>query len=268
MNIEPVIELSALASVERFLLLDVRDRTAFDAGHPPGAVRVPIELWEAAAKADETSLENVEYWETEIRKLGVTREVLAVVYDDGRMTEAARVWFILQYFGARASVLNGGWPVIAKGQLLPRVAAPSHAEEFMAQPGAGPVGLLVREQVKAQLNSQARIFDARSAAEYAGEDLRRNQRGGHLPGARHLAHTSLLESGRLLSPEQLNRLLNDAGFRPGDHIITHCDGGGRAALAAVAAISAGFSNVKAYYLSFADWARDDSCPVVRRLPRG
>jgi hypothetical protein len=42
----------------------------------------------------------------------VDGSVPAIVYDDGRMTEAARVWFILQYFGATALILNGGWPAI------------------------------------------------------------------------------------------------------------------------------------------------------------
>ncbi|MDP1645116.1 MAG: hypothetical protein Q8L71_06385 [Thiobacillus sp.] len=45
----------------------------------------------------------------------MTHDALAVVYDDGRMTEAARVWFILQYFGARTAILNGGWPAITSG---------------------------------------------------------------------------------------------------------------------------------------------------------
>jgi thiosulfate/3-mercaptopyruvate sulfurtransferase len=45
--------------------------------------------------------------------------------------------------------------------------------------------------------------------------------------------------------------------------VTHCDGGGRAALTAVAAaVRAGFASVSAYYLSFSDWAKDESCPAV------
>ena len=262
MNAAPVIELSSLANAGRFILLDVRESAAFEAAHCEGAVRVPVEIWEAAAKADETSLENVGYWASEIGKLGVAQDVLAVVYDDGRMTEAARVWFILQYFGARTAILNGGWPVIAKGTVL-TPAALSENRDFKAHPGTGPVGLMDRAKLKAALQSKTRIFDARSAAEYAGDDLRRNQRGGHLPGARHLAHTSLLENGLLRPSEELTKLLNEAGFQAGDHIVTHCDGGGRAALAAVAALAAGFSHVQAYYLSFADWARDETCSVVR-----
>ena len=30
-----------------------------------------------------------------------------------------------------------------------------------------------------------------------------------------------------------------------------------------AAVRAGYDDVRVYYLSFADWARDESCPIVR-----
>jgi thiosulfate/3-mercaptopyruvate sulfurtransferase len=45
--------------------------------------------------------------------------------------------------------------------------------------------------------------------------------------------------------------------------VTHCEGGGRAALGAATAVRAGFDDVRVYYLSFGDWVRDESCPVVR-----
>ena len=37
------------------------------------------------------------------------------------------------------------------------------------------------------------------------------------------------------------------------------DGAGQVA----AAVRAGFDDVRVYYLSFGDWVRDESCPVVR-----
>jgi 3-mercaptopyruvate sulfurtransferase SseA len=54
-----------------------------------------------------------------------------------------------------------------------------------------------------------------------------------------------------------------AAIQASDHIVTHCEGGGRAALGAAAAVRAGFADVRVYYLSFGDWVRDESCPVVR-----
>jgi thiosulfate/3-mercaptopyruvate sulfurtransferase len=51
--------------------------------------------WEAAAKAPETSLANVAPLGSAIGALSISGEKPVLVYDDGRMTEAARVWFIL-----------------------------------------------------------------------------------------------------------------------------------------------------------------------------
>ncbi|TIV63675.1 MAG: rhodanese family protein [Mesorhizobium sp.] len=264
MSHDPVVEQSALSTLPAFRLLDVRDQAAFSLGHAPNAVRVPIEVWEAAAKAGETSFENVAYWERAIGELGVDGEVPAIVYDDGRMTEAARVWFILQYFGAKAFILNGGWPAVERHDDLPGAAQAAGASAvFRAGPGAGPVGLVDRQTLKAELDGDVRIFDARTAGEYTGEDLRRNARGGHLPGARLLPHANLLDGSRLRPAAELHDLLAQAGFQSGDHIVTHCDGGGRAALAAAAAARAGYRDVRAYYLSFADWAKDESCAIIR-----
>jgi thiosulfate/3-mercaptopyruvate sulfurtransferase len=261
---DPVIEPAALSGLGKIRLLDVRDITSFEAGHRADASRVPIEVWEAAAKSGETSFENIGYWKTAIGALGVDGSVPVIVYDDGRMTEAARVWFILQYFGATALILNGGWPAIQNREDLRGFVSESGTPAiFTARPGAGPVGLVDRQTLKAELDTDVRIFDARTVDEFAGEDLRRNSRGGHLPGARVLPHASLLDGSRLRPVEELRQLLTSAGFQSGDHLVTHCDGGGRAALAAAAALRAGYRDVRAYYLSFADWAKDESCAIVR-----
>ncbi|TGN49789.1 hypothetical protein E4L95_18010 [Paracoccus liaowanqingii] len=84
---------------------------------------------------------------------------------------------------------------------------------------------------------------------------------GHLPGAAHLDHRDLLDGQRLRPASELAQMMADAGFDGGSPVITHCQGGGRAALAALAAITAGQADVRVYYLSFGDWAADESCPL-------
>jgi thiosulfate/3-mercaptopyruvate sulfurtransferase len=58
-------------------------------------------------------------------------------------------------------------------------------------------------------------------------------------------------------------MMERAGFNQDHHLVTHCEGGGRAALAAAAAVRAGYDDVRVYYLSFGDWVRDEACPIVR-----
>ncbi|MGR9145537.1 sulfurtransferase (plasmid) [Rhizobium leguminosarum] len=262
MSYDPIIEASSINDRPKMHFLDVRDAEAFSRGHAPRSVRVPIEDWEVAARTGETSFDNVDYWQKAIAELGIGERAAVLVYDDGRMTEAARVWFILQHYGVETFILNGGWPEIAGRPELLDAARPPEGGAFKAIPGSGRVGLVDRQILKAKIGSDVRIFDARTRGEFDGRDLRRNSRGGHLPGATLLPHADLLNGNLVRSPPELKELLSSAGFEPGAHIITHCDGGGRAALAAAAAARAGFEDVRAYYLSFSDWAKDEACQIV------
>lgn len=253
-------------------VLDARSEAEFAAGHAPGSVRLPIEAWERAARTSEGTLSNAAFWAERIGELGVDGSVPVAVLDDGRITEAARAWFILQHFGVPALVIDGGWPALEP--LLRNAGAVEQgsgqspaAAAFTPKPGSGRVALVEREPLRGALTGDARapqVFDARTKAEHAGEDLRKNRRGGHLPGAANLPHATLLGEGNRIHPADLLReMLAGAGLEPGGRVVTHCDGGGRASLAALAAVRAGYGDVATYYLSFADWAADETCPIVR-----
>ncbi|MGQ4274163.1 sulfurtransferase [Terrihabitans sp. B22-R8] len=259
---DPVIEAEYISQLDSPRLLDVRDPDVFEAGHLAGAARVPIETWIEAAKSEDTSFVNLDYWQGQFAALGLSNTDMAVIFDDGRMTEAARVWFVLQFFGANAVIVNGGWPALKQANIDGSTRPSRFGGAFVPRAGAGTVGLVDRSSLKMGLKDSA-IFDARTNAEFAGTNLKNNARGGHLPGAKLLPHADLIEKGHLKSAEALRMMITATGFQPGDHIVTHCDGGGRAALAAIAAVRAGFDDVNVYYLSFSDWAKDESCPIER-----
>src|SRR4051812_33342485 len=227
---------------ERFIL-DVRDQASYLAGHAPGAVHLDIRSWEAAGSAAETDFANTHFWTARIGELGIDAATRVAVHDDGKQTNAARVWFILQLFGAQAAILDGGWPAL-KQALQGRVETEQAAvtkRTFAANTSLADVGLFTRHSLRTALErDEVQVFDARTAAEYSGEDSRGNARSGHLPGAANISHTDLLDGeGKLKPVEALRALLTAAGFRPGQRIVTHCQGGGRAALAAAAAVQAG-----------------------------
>ena len=260
MTESPVIDPTEVTTPLR--LLDVRDAVSFAAGHAPGAVRVPIEDWIATARSPGGTLENSNRWAEAISEMGIGPDGHAGIYDDGRMTEAARIWFILQYFGISAVILNGGWADVEASGLA---SAPADPALPVLRAGSGRVELLDRFALLTTLDERA-VFDARTRDEYLGLDLKSNSRGGHLPDAVLLPHADLLDGTRLRSPADLGWRLRAAGFSPDRPLTTHCDGGGRAALAAAAALHAGYTAVSVYYLSFSDWAADENCPIVTPNP--
>lgn len=264
----PLLAAADLSSFSPAILLDVRDRSAYDEAHWPGAHHLDIKQWEKLARTPEGALENVEVWQAQIGEIGIDGRVPVVVYDDGRMTEAARTWFILQWHGVDARVVDGGWSVLRGQDRFVAERAPQRLVPVRFQRPSSHVprvGLIDRMGLMESLGKGVQVFDARTHGEHRGEDLRSNSRGGHLPGAKWLAHADLLNSnGTLKSGVELRVRMSAAGLEDQTPIVTHCDAGGRAALAALAAVVAGQRDVRAYYLSFSDWAADGACPIVGR----
>ncbi|TVP74530.1 MAG: hypothetical protein EA339_00170 [Rhodobacteraceae bacterium] len=126
------------------------------------------------------------------------------------MTEAARVWFILQYFGLPTVILNGGWPEVKASVLSGTDPDPRAAD---LTPASGRVGLMDRARLKTALETET-VFDARTEAEHLGRDLKSNARGGHLPGAVLLPHANLLDGPRLRATDALRAWPTRAGFTP------------------------------------------------------
>lgn len=255
---------------EDLVVLDVREPADYDAGHLEGALLLSYAEWEQMSLSAETGLSHEQAWIERIGAIGIDGDDCVLVYDGGKMTQAARVWFVLQHFGVEnVAVIDGGFPALqraaAAGSGALSTASATRAPATFRPGSRGAIGLIERDALKARIErGDVQVLDVRTPAEFLGEDLRKNARGGHLPSAVNLPHTRLLDAqGQLLPVAELERLLRAAGCEPGRPLVTHCDGGGRAALAALAAARAGYGPVLNYYLSFGDWAKDSSCPVVK-----
>ncbi|GHD57492.1 sulfurtransferase [Jeongeupia chitinilytica] len=247
--------------------LDVRSQEAYDAGHLPDAIHLVPKAWRVLAKAAETGLEDSAGWLARFAGMGIDRTTQVAIYDDGTMTEAARAWFILQYFGINARVVNGGWPFLLNGAPL----ASRTASEAKQDHDPSWAGLIDRVEVLSRLQqSDSQIWDARTQDEYTGIKADSYARGGHIPGAVSIDHRLFFaEDGGLLPGEMIGAILEQHGLDRTKRLITHCGSGGRGSFAGLAAAAAGFSRVDVYYLGFSDWAADDGVPVdtIAATPR-
>ena len=267
-----LVQLLQSKSAGQMVILDVRNENEYNKGHITGAVRVDLNEWEKQSQASETGLENETFWKNKIDSTGINGNKPVLIYDDGKMTNAARIWFILQHFDVlKVSVLNGGYPIlepqIKDGNLKisSEQTKPTPVKFEPTNETSGQVKLTERQNVLDAIeHKDAQILDTRTPNEYAGTDLRNNPRGGHLPTAINLPHKELLnEKGRLKSPKTLAKIFKKAGFKKGEPIIIYCNTGGRASLTALAAARAGYGPVMNYYHSFKEWSADTSCPLEK-----
>src|SRR5262245_34090770 len=89
-------------------VVDMR-QSGFAGGHVPGAVYLsPVAI--RNAKAPQTFLPSPDTFEDMMAKLGIGDATRVVVYDERGGIYAARLWWILNYFGhSNVALMNGGW---------------------------------------------------------------------------------------------------------------------------------------------------------------
>jgi thiosulfate/3-mercaptopyruvate sulfurtransferase len=260
MLVEPA-ELAKPQATEMFRILDARPKEQYANGHIPGAIWVDHDAW-AKEHADD---KDAARWEHKIGGLGIGVKSKMVIYDDARFNRAARIWWLLRAGGvADVRLLNGGW----KGWQAAGGAVTTDL------PKITPVKIEVKYQtgrvatkdfvLKALDEKKVQIVDARSKAEYAGQD-KRAKRGGAIPGARHLEWSDAIDAKthRFKSAYELSKLLQDAGIDPSKPCTTYCQSGGRAAVMAFTLELMGGKDVRNYYKSWAEWGNAADTPIEK-----
>ena len=193
-------------------ILDVRSAVEYSKGHIPGAVRVDVGDWKTLAIAD-GGLHDVKGWAEKLAPLGITSKSHVVVHG-GRLTDAARIWWLLKYVGVEnASLLNGSWESWAKSNRstetrTSKIAATEFKPDFQAD------RLEEIDSLKKSLKSATvKVVDTRSESEFAG---------GRIPGAAHLEWKELVaKDGRFKTKTQLRELFRKRGIMPDETVVCY-----------------------------------------------
>jgi thiosulfate/3-mercaptopyruvate sulfurtransferase len=144
---------------------------------------------------------------------------------------------------------------------------PTATDPPKIEPGSFPVKFradrnATRDEVLEGLRwDQVQVIDARSLEEYTGARAL-SKRGGHIPSACRLEWTDLVdEDGRFPGPSVLRSKLSALGVKPGQPVITHCQGGGRASVDAFVLERVGHP-ARNYYPGWSDWGHTETTPVA------
>jgi thiosulfate/3-mercaptopyruvate sulfurtransferase len=260
-----VMDLVNTLPAKKFLILDARGKGSYLQGHIPTALWVDHNNWSRAFGEGKDS----EAWAKRLGELGIEVDRPVVLYDANLNKDAARLWWILRYWGVRdVRLLNGGWKDWAAAtQLIEKnenKATPVHPKLTpQANRLATKAGLL------RSLEQKPQIIDTRSTGEYCGTEETGNKRNGAIPGAKHLEWSDTLDkaTGRFKSPAELAKLFHEAGIDPSQPATTYCQSGGRAAVLAFVLELMGGKEVSNYYRSWSEWGNADDTPIDKPKPK-
>ncbi|MFT3878248.1 MAG: sulfurtransferase [Gemmatales bacterium] len=242
------------------VILDVRGADAYAAGHVPGAVRVDGNEWSKNFQDGKDK----DAWAVRLGKLGLTPEASVVIYDDASNKDAARVWWILKYWGLNdVKLLHGMWTGWKAAKL------PISTEVPEVKPTVFPLlaqsnRLATKKDVVESLAAKsAGIVDARTEAEYTGKNKLTNKFGGCMPGAKNLDWEQLIDTKtkRFKTPAELSELFAKAKIDLTQPQIAHCQGGGRSSVMDFAMELMGAKNVRNYHASWGEWGNSDDVPI-------
>ena len=255
-------ELAKSQVAKQFVVLDVRTQDEYVQGHVPGAHRVNHDDWKKAFGDGK----DAGGWGNRIGDLGISPTTKVVVYDDKGMKDAARIWWILRYWGVEdVRLLNGGWKGW-KSSGMPTTdnpTAPASPVKFKAIPHFQRLTTMA-QILDLMQGDPLQIVDARSDDEFCGVDKKGAKRGGAIPGAKHLEWSDLIDqqTQRFKTAEQLRQLFDQAGIDLNRSTASHCNGGGRASVMAFGLELMGAKDVRNYYRGWGEWGNAENAPVT------
>lgn len=214
-------------------IIDIGPEAGFLRGHVPGAVFL-ADNYERDPELGWVNTFPPERFAATCQGLGIGDDTLVVVYDNSQSLQAARFWWVLNYYGhTRVKVLDGGWRAWASGGFPVSFDLSHYAGNHQAGQPPTPVTFTPRiepslkcdlAEVQAGLQrSDTIIWDTRSYPEFSGQQDRGHQRRGHIAGAVHLEWFDLMDPAthRFKSPEEIRRRLAEGGFTPDKAVFAY-----------------------------------------------
>jgi thiosulfate/3-mercaptopyruvate sulfurtransferase len=235
------------------------DRTAYEAGHIPGARFLRLSDIAVTRNGIPNELPPMADLKATFEKLGIGDHSRVVLYGDMLGLFAARAYFTLDYLGRGnlAALLDGGLEKWSREHETVKTATVSATAGVLTVHPHPELIVELPALQKIVSNRTAILVDARPPMDYSGatpgEGIRRP---GHIPGARSVFWAGMLvsrENPVFKSAVEIQSRYATVGLKPGGKAVVYCRTGIQAAHDYFTLKLTGFRPVL-YDASFVEWS--------------
>jgi thiosulfate/3-mercaptopyruvate sulfurtransferase len=199
-----------------------------------------------------------------LSRIGWTREALLIAYDERTNTFAARLWWLMRYFGHPAALLDGGLEAWVRAGLPLATGSTKSVPAAVTRLEPDASATIAATDIMHHFERPAlTLIDARAPERFAGETEPLDTRAGHIPGALNRPFDLNLDSaGYFKTPASLKQefeaLLNHRSPASAAH---SCGSGVTACHNRFAMELAGLGETRVYPGSWSEWIRDPARPI-------
>ena len=254
---------------EKIVIIDVRKKEQYDAGHIPGAYHMtPGEVFQQEIGGVKGMLPPANHIEKNLSMAGITPESTIVFYDGNSNLWSSRGLWALEVYGHKnTKLLDGVWGKWeSEGKEVSNDVPQEKSSNYeFSSPADNSLIAGIDEIIESIDDPSKIVCDTRSPEEYSGKDVRA-ERGGHVPDSKNVNWVmGVNESGEFKPSNELKNLYDDAGITDGETIYTLCQTAVRATHTwFILSYLLGEKNVKVYDGSWTEWGNDNSLPIETR----
>ncbi len=236
---------------------------AYKASHLPGAVFIDLDSDlsdQPGGGAGRHPFPSPETFAERLGALGIGDDSVVVAYDDSGGGTAGRMVWMLRAIGQQAGLLDGG--IGGWGESF-ESGPPAPRPTISRTPVPWPASVAITADEMLQRQSTSVLLDARSGPRFRGEVEPTPAPPGHIPGARSLPWTNLIDpvTKHFLPRDQIRQQFATAGVYTSDRFIASCGSGVSACALLVAGVHAGLIPGELFVPSTSGWTAEGRAVV-------